>query len=175
MYPILVQTRNFSGDMRWFHHTITTTTAPWKLDELLNSGSCKSNYHVITTMTFDYAIGICCFSTKRATWILKARTGWLRIRVMCPSGATCLHIDCCFSELALQRSNSRSTALKASKLTITPPMRCFKVDQTNGIHQNYVLGARSNLYTSSILFFHCFLWCFCFFFFSYSESFFLKT
>jgi hypothetical protein len=49
----VIQTRNFSGDMRWFHHTITTTTAPWKLDELLNSGSCKSNYHVITTMTFE--------------------------------------------------------------------------------------------------------------------------
>jgi len=25
---------------------------------------------------------------------------WLRIRIMCPSGATCLSADCCFSELA---------------------------------------------------------------------------
>jgi hypothetical protein len=23
------------------------------------------------------------------------------IRIMCPSGATCLHADCCFSEIAL--------------------------------------------------------------------------
>jgi hypothetical protein len=30
-----------------------------------------------------------------------AKTGWLRIRIMCPSGATCLPADCCFSELAL--------------------------------------------------------------------------
>ena len=30
-----------------------------------------------------------------------ARTGWLGIRIMCPSGATCLTADCCFSEPAL--------------------------------------------------------------------------
>jgi len=28
--------------------------------------------------------------------------GWLRIRIMCPSGATCLPTDCCLSELALE-------------------------------------------------------------------------
>jgi hypothetical protein len=28
-------------------------------------------------------------------------TGWLGIRIMCPSGATCLSVDCCFSGLAL--------------------------------------------------------------------------
>jgi hypothetical protein len=27
------------------------------------------------------------------------KTGWLRIRIMCPSGATCLFADCCFSIL----------------------------------------------------------------------------
>jgi hypothetical protein len=27
--------------------------------------------------------------------------GWLGIRIMRPSGATCLSADCCFSELAL--------------------------------------------------------------------------
>jgi hypothetical protein len=30
-----------------------------------------------------------------------AKTGWLGIRIMCPSGMTCLSVDCCFSELAL--------------------------------------------------------------------------
>jgi len=32
---------------------------------------------------------------------VRAKTGWLRIRIMCLSGATCLHVhvDCCFSEL----------------------------------------------------------------------------
>ena len=29
----------------------------------------------------------------------RAKTGWLGIRIMCPSGATCLSADCCFSEL----------------------------------------------------------------------------
>ena len=30
-----------------------------------------------------------------------ARTGWQRIKIMCPSGATCLSADCCFSKLEL--------------------------------------------------------------------------
>jgi hypothetical protein len=38
----------------------------------------------------------CCFK----------KTGWLEIRIMCPSGATCLPMDCCFSDLALYISNS---------------------------------------------------------------------
>jgi hypothetical protein len=35
----------------------------------------------------------------------RAKTGWLRIRIMYLSGATCLSTDCCFSELALYKSN----------------------------------------------------------------------
>jgi hypothetical protein len=31
----------------------------------------------------------------------RAKTGWLGIRIVCPSGMTCLPADCCFSELAL--------------------------------------------------------------------------
>ena len=31
----------------------------------------------------------------------RANTGWHGIRIMCPSEATCLPADCCFSELAL--------------------------------------------------------------------------
>ena len=31
----------------------------------------------------------------------RAKTGWRVIRIMCPSGATCLSADCCFTELAL--------------------------------------------------------------------------
>ena len=53
--------------------------------------------------TKDYKIGICCFSAKHAAFNLgeRAKTGWLGIRIMCPSGATYLPADCCFSELAL--------------------------------------------------------------------------
>ena len=32
---------------------------------------------------------------------VRTKTSWLRIRIICPSGATCLLTDCCFSELAL--------------------------------------------------------------------------
>jgi hypothetical protein len=36
----------------------------------------------------------------------RAKTGWLDIRIMCPSGATCLCADCCFSELALYKKKN---------------------------------------------------------------------
>ena len=50
----------------------------------------------------DYKIGICCFSAKHAAFKgERAKTGWLGIRLMCQSGATCLAADCCFSELTL--------------------------------------------------------------------------
>ena len=51
--------------------------------------------------TKDYKIGICCFSAKHAALRSKAKTGGLGIRIMYPSGATCLSMGCSFSELAL--------------------------------------------------------------------------
>ena len=51
--------------------------------------------------TKDYEIGICCFSAKHTVLGERAKTDWLGIRIMCPSGTTCLSTDCCFSELAL--------------------------------------------------------------------------
>ena len=33
--------------------------------------------------------------------------GWLGIRIMCPSGPTCRHADCCLSELALKNPLDR--------------------------------------------------------------------
>jgi hypothetical protein len=57
-----------------------------------------------TNKTKDYKIDICCFSAKHAALKERAKTGWLGIRIMCPSGATCLSADCCFSELALCKS-----------------------------------------------------------------------
>jgi hypothetical protein len=41
-----------------------------------------------------YEIGICFFPAKYAL-----------VRIMCPSGETCLSADCWFSELALWKSN----------------------------------------------------------------------
>jgi hypothetical protein len=43
--------------------------------------------------TKDYKAGICCFSTKHA------ELGVRGIRIMCPSGTTCLPTDCYSSEL----------------------------------------------------------------------------
>ena len=44
----------------------------------------------------DYKIGICCFSAKHEALRRKGER-WHGIRIMCPSGATCLSVDCCFT------------------------------------------------------------------------------
>ena len=49
--------------------------------------------------TKDYEIGICCFSAKHTQ--LRRKSCGLGIRIMCPSGATCLSTESCCSELAL--------------------------------------------------------------------------
>ena len=38
---------------------------------------------------------------KKTIKLIFAKTGCLETRKMCPSGVTCLPVDCCFSELAL--------------------------------------------------------------------------
>jgi hypothetical protein len=53
----------------------------------------------------DYEIIICCFSAQHAALGERTKTGLLRIRIMCRSGATCLSADCRFNELTLQKSN----------------------------------------------------------------------
>jgi hypothetical protein len=54
--------------------------------------------------TKDYKIGICCFSAMHAA-LSRKNKDWLaqnqEFLIMCPSGTTCLSVDCCFSELAL--------------------------------------------------------------------------
>ena len=60
-------------------------------------------FEPLSGQTKDYKIGICCFSAKHASLRSKSKD-WLAR--MCPSGATWLSADCCFSELALYKSNS---------------------------------------------------------------------
>ena len=62
--------------------------------------------------TKDYKIGMCCYFAKHTSLrrknkviLLFPRTGWLGIRIMCPSGATCLSADCYFRELVLYQPN----------------------------------------------------------------------
>ena len=49
--------------------------------------------------THDFKIGICSFFAMQQRE--KTKSGWIGIRIMCPSGATCLLMECCFSELTL--------------------------------------------------------------------------
>jgi hypothetical protein len=53
--------------------------------------------------TRDYKISTCifCFSAKLISLRRRTKTSWLRIRIMCPSGTTCLTEDGCFSGQAL--------------------------------------------------------------------------
>jgi hypothetical protein len=49
-------------------------------------------------------IDIGCLSPLgRQHYGVRTKTGWLKIRMMCPSGATYMYLlaDCCFSELAI--------------------------------------------------------------------------
>jgi hypothetical protein len=70
---------------------MVTVLAPGAVDRGLEPRSCQ---------TKDNKIGMCCFSAKYAHSGERATTGWLGIRIMCQSGATCLSADCS-SELAL--------------------------------------------------------------------------
>ena len=43
-----------------------------------------------------------------------AKTGWLRIRIMCPSGVTRLPADCCFSEQQHYKNPTQGVGLEQS-------------------------------------------------------------
>jgi hypothetical protein len=64
---------------------------------MLASSAVDRGFEPRSGQTKDYKIGICCFSAKYGA---RAESGFLGIRIMCPSGATCLSADC-FSELVL--------------------------------------------------------------------------
>ena len=51
--------------------------------------------------TKDYKIGISATLISTQHYGVRPNTDWLGIRIMCPSGATCLPKDCCFGELVL--------------------------------------------------------------------------
>jgi hypothetical protein len=54
---------------------------------------------------------------------------WLGIRIMCPSGATCLPADCCISELALLKSNSaRWSSTKRTSSSSHGKLTCSRHD-----------------------------------------------
>ena len=46
-------------------------------------------------------ISRCCFSESQPA--LRCKSGWIGIRILCPSGATCIPINCCFNKLVLSQ------------------------------------------------------------------------
>ena len=59
----------------------------------------------ISGQTKDNESDICYICAKHTAPSRKRKTGSLGIRIMCPSGATYLPADYCFSELPLLNSN----------------------------------------------------------------------
>ena len=53
--------------------------------------------------TKDYKTGICYFYVLHSIWRRKSKDWMVGIRIMCPSGAIILPVDCCFSELSLYK------------------------------------------------------------------------
>ena len=49
----------------------------------------------------DSKIGMCSSLISTHHYGKRPKTSRIGIRMMCPSGATCLSADCCFNELAL--------------------------------------------------------------------------
>ena len=69
---------------------------------ILASSAVDHGFELRLGQAKDYKGGIYSFCAKLAA-LRRNNTDWfwLRIRIMCPSGVTCLFADCCFSELAI--------------------------------------------------------------------------
>jgi len=50
----------------------------------------------------------CCSANHVQLYAVRAKTGWLRVRIMCPSRAICISQDCCFSVLWASTKNVNS-------------------------------------------------------------------
>ena len=68
---------------------------------VLASSAIDRRFEHQSSQTKDYEIGIVASAVSTQHEGERAKTGWLGIIIMCPSGATCLPAECCFSELAL--------------------------------------------------------------------------
>ena len=83
---------------------------------VLVSSAVDRGFEPRSGQTKDYKLGICCFSAKHAALTGEiAKTGWLGISIMCPSGATCLSADCCFSERADYKNPTKRVGLVQSR------------------------------------------------------------
>ena len=65
-----------------------------------------SGFETLSGQTKYYELSICCFFANHVTLKVRATTGLLRIRLMRPSGATCLLAGFYLTEQALLKSKS---------------------------------------------------------------------
>ena len=78
---------------------------------VLSSSVVDRGFEPRPCQTKDYKISICCFSAKHAALRReRAKTGWLRSRIMCPSRETCL------SRLLFQSAITKKIQLGVSEL-----------------------------------------------------------
>ena len=76
---------------------IATNRIDGVMASVLASSAVDREYEPRPGQTKDYKTGICRFSAiSTQHYRVRAKTCWLRIRIMCPSGAPCLPEDCCF-------------------------------------------------------------------------------
>ena len=59
---------------------------------------------------------------------VRAKTGWIGIRIICPGAATCLSEDCCFSQLALLIPKYLTCWSSKQHLIISSNITCSRHD-----------------------------------------------
>ena len=66
-------------------------------------GSCKSNYHTITTAPNSEVVLLVFFVSPLSThnFIVRTKAGWLQITIMCPNGTIYPPADCCYSAISM--------------------------------------------------------------------------
>jgi uncharacterized membrane protein len=76
-----------------------------------------SSYKLLTASTITLVFTASLLSTQYY-WV-STKTGWLWIRIVCPSGVTFVHAKCCFSELALcNKKKPNKQKQKTKKLCV---------------------------------------------------------
>ena len=73
---------------------------------VLASSAVDCGFESQSGQTKDYKIGICCFSAKHVALRRKSKDWLAWIRIMCPSGATCLSTDCTVVSVNYHYKNS---------------------------------------------------------------------
>ena len=68
---------------------------------MLASGAVDRGFEPRSGQSKDFKLVFAASPLSTHHYEKKNTTGWLGIRAMCPSAATCLPAECCFSELAL--------------------------------------------------------------------------